>query len=84
MLVGKLKGKAHIVGLLVDNIKMDLKTIVCAKVSIGGTWQRAGVSPVNAVMNMRISYNSMSLPAERLSSSQERLCCIESTGSGAK
>jgi len=84
MLVGKLKGRAHIVGVLLDNIKMDLKTIVCAKVCIGGTWQRTGFSPVNTVMNMRISYNSMSLPAKRLPSSQELLCCRESAGSGTK
>jgi len=60
---------AHIVGVLVDNIEMDFRTIICAKVCTGGTWQRAGSNPVNAAMNMRISYNSMSLPAERLSSS---------------
>jgi len=55
MLVGKLKGRAHIVDVLVDNIKMDLKKTVCAKVCTGGTWQRAGFSPVNAVMNMPVS-----------------------------
>jgi hypothetical protein len=32
MLVGKLKRGAHIVDVLVDNIKMDLKSTVCAKV----------------------------------------------------
>jgi len=48
MLVGKLKGRAHIVGVLVDNIKMALKTMVCAKVCTGGTWKRAGFSSVNA------------------------------------
>jgi nicotinamide mononucleotide (NMN) deamidase PncC len=84
MLVGKLQERAHIVGVLVDNIKVDLETIVCANVCTGGTWKRAGFSPVHAVVNMRISYNLISLPAERLSSSQERLCCIESAGSGAK
>jgi len=55
MLVGKLKGRAHIVDVLADNIKMDLKTTVCAKVCTGGTWQKTEFSPVNAVMNMRIS-----------------------------
>jgi hypothetical protein len=56
MLVGKLKVRARIGDVLVDNIKMDLKTTVCAKVCPGGNWLRAGSSPVKAMTKVRISH----------------------------